>query len=311
MDILISVIVPIYKVEKYITKCIDSIVNQTYKNIEIILVDDGSPDNCGHICDEYAKKDSRIMVIHKQNGGLSSARNAGLDVAKGQYICFIDSDDYMDEKYIEIMAKNIEQVDIVACDFKYVYEVNGNYSDSCLNVENEILEKEKVMLGLFDKKHYLILTVAWNKLYKKTIFDNLRYTEGIIHEDEDIAYKILDKCNKIKVIKDKLYYYLQRESSIMGSINVEKRLVMIDIYKRRTDFFVKKGYSKKIIDLAYYTYISTCLYYIKQLKCHEKKDKAEELENQMKKIKDKNYKKMSVILKVKLFIKSVLLKIRH
>ena len=178
---LISVIVPIYKVEKYLHKCIDSILAQTYTNLEIILVDDGSPDNCGKICDEYAAKDSRIKVIHQPNGGLSAARNAGLDIATGDYIGFVDSDDYiapdMYEKLYNALVKN--DADMAICD----YQRFGNelpYDEMSLTTE--------VITGLqaMEKQNTVIncsFVVAWSKLYKSFIFSNVRFPVGKINED--------------------------------------------------------------------------------------------------------------------------------
>lgn len=144
MDKLISVIVPIYNVEKYLTKCIESIINQTYENLEIILVDDGSPDNCPIICDEYAKRDSRVKVIHKKNGGLSDARNAGLDIATGEYIMFIDSDDFVEIDMMESMMNNMidNNVDLVVCNIKYIYD---NSEKVKYNQKDKVLDKYEAM----------------------------------------------------------------------------------------------------------------------------------------------------------------------
>ena len=258
IDSLITIILPIYKVEKYLAKSIESVINQSYKNLEIILVDDGSPDTCGKICDLYAEKDSRIKVVHKENGGLSSARNSGLDIATGEYICFIDSDDYVDSQYIERLYNEIKSgsFDLVACDFEYVYEKdNSNKKSGLVEKDITIEGREKIISHLLGNKYYLLLTVAWNKIYKRDLFESLRYTNGIIHEDEDIAYKILHKCNNVKIIKDSLYFYLQRESSIMGGSNVDKRSIIIDIYKKRHQFLVENKYSSKILNLSYYKYL--------------------------------------------------------
>ncbi len=250
---LISVIVPIYNVEKYIRKCIDSIINQTYINLEIILVDDGSPDNCGEICDEYAKKDNRIKVIHKQNGGLSSSRNAGLDIAKGEYISFIDSDDYVAENFIEklydVCIKN--EADIAECDFlKFENDVlnenNQEYSCECykpIEMQNKIFTKENVKT-----------IVVWNKLYKKYIYENLRFPEGKINEDEFITYKAFYNCKRnIAVINEKLYYYRFNSESIMGSKFNVKRLDALEALKERKTFYKEKNeeelYEKSV---AYY-----------------------------------------------------------
>lgn len=237
-ETLVSIIIPIYKVEKYINKCVDSVINQTYKNLEIILVDDGSPDECPQICDAYAKKDDRITVIHKLNGGLSSARNAGLDVCKGEYICFVDSDDYVSSSYIEKMYEAIVKykADMVICGVELVDEnynilVNNDYS-----LKPELISKNEVVDRLFEPKN-VPYVVAWNKMYSRKIWDNLRYPLGKIHEDEFVAYDILkNSSNGIYLLDDKLYFYMQRQSSIMGSLQTnEKLLDAVDAMKYRVN----------------------------------------------------------------------------
>ena len=230
---LISVIVPVYKVEKYLHKCIDSILAQTYTNLEIILVDDGSPDNCGRICDEYALKDSRIKVIHQKNGGLSAARNAGLDIATGEYIGFVDSDDYiapdMYEKLYEALIK--AKAEIAICNFAFVdssYRLINEESP----VKNEVLNNN----GIFEKfteKYYWYYVTVWNRLYKAGLFSNLRFEIGKTNEDEFIAHKIFCQCNTVVVTEDTFYYYLKREDSIMGSPVTIKRADGVEgIYNR-------------------------------------------------------------------------------
>ena len=172
---LISIVVPIYKVEKYINKCIESILNQTYKNLEIILVDDGSPDNCGKIADEYAKKDNRIKVIHKKNGGLSDARNAGIDIVKGKYIAFVDSDDYIEKEYIEIMYNAIRtnKVKIVQCGINKVND-DGKVLDSYGYLDNELINSKRIIEEKYTK-YPISNVVAWNKLYSTDLFKDIRY----------------------------------------------------------------------------------------------------------------------------------------
>lgn len=217
MEQLISIIVPVYKVEKYLEKCIESILNQTYKNLEIILVDDGSPDNCPQICDEYAKKDSRIVVIHQKNGGLSNARNTGLDIAKGEYIGFVDSDDYiakdMYESLYNAMKDNCAQISI--CNF---YNVNEKGEKVETEIEDEITEneiifskQEAVKEMLHDK---IIRGYVWTKLFKKDCFETLRFPDGKNYEDVAISIRCFEKADKIVGINKHEYYYLHREDSI-------------------------------------------------------------------------------------------------
>lgn len=240
---IVSIIVPIYKVEPYIRQCINSILNQTYKNLEIILVDDGSPDDCGMICDEYAQKDTRIKVIHKENGGLSSARNAGLEVAKGDFIAFIDSDDYVSENFIKILydlcIKN--NADIAECDF-IKFEIEPE----------ELLKKEKIekftaleMQERIYSNDYVRTIVVWNKLYRREVYKDLRFPDGKINEDEFTTYKAFDKCNKgIVTTNQELYYYRYNENSIMGRKFNAKRLDALDAFEERKEYYREKAYTE-------------------------------------------------------------------
>ena len=179
----ISIIVPIYNVEKYLEKCIKSILSQTYKNLEIILVDDGSPDKCGMICDKYKEIDDRIIVIHQENKGLSGARNTGLKNANGKYVCFIDSDDYINEHMIETLYENLIKTgsDISICDF---FQVKENENIKIKKIENavKIMNKQECLKKLLYHKYKLDI-VTWNKLYKQELFNNIEFPEGKIYED--------------------------------------------------------------------------------------------------------------------------------
>lgn len=214
MEDLITVIVPIYKVEMYLRKCIDSIINQSYKNLEIILVDDGSPDKCGLICDEYATNDSRVHVIHKKNGGLSDARNVALDMASGDYYTFIDSDDYVAEDYLlylyNLAKKNC--ADIAICEYLYITE-----SGKIINhVQNDgkliVMDRERALYELLNSK--LFSNSAWGKLYKKECFSEVRYPYGKLYEDIPTTYKTFLKSNCIVFGALAKYYYLYRSSAI-------------------------------------------------------------------------------------------------
>lgn len=211
---LISIIVPVYNVEKYIHECVDSIINQTYKNIEIILVDDGSPDNCGKICDEYAEKDSRIKVIHKENGGLSDARNCGIDAASGEWLMFVDSDDYIESDMAQKLldAAKKENADMAVCSVT-LFKDNKRYTpDTYFSPEHTVsgiqLLKEKWLNVQF--------VIACNKIYRKELFEGIRYPVGKFHEDEFVIHYLLYKSQKVSIIEDKLYNYRQNEKSITG-----------------------------------------------------------------------------------------------
>lgn len=240
MNSLVSVIVPVYKVEKYLEKCVASIISQTYKNLEIILVDDGSPDNCPNMCDEFAKKDKRIKVIHKENGGLSDARNAGLDIMTGDFVCFVDSDDWVESTYVETMLVEQQKInaDVVACGINLVDEESGEVGiyyklDKTTTFESsEIIEK-------YYNGNGIISGVAWNKLYKKQIFENLRYPKGIVFEDVAIILNVLFQCNKIVILEDTLYNYLDRSGSIMKSAwNHQKLVSKLFMFEQRLDFLI-------------------------------------------------------------------------
>lgn len=220
---LINIIVPIYNVEKYLDKCVRSILNQTYKNIRVILVDDGSPDKCPEMCESYARKDDRIFVIHKKNGGLSSARNSGLDVLfssqfsdKGKYVAFIDSDDYVAEDYIEFLYDMIEknQADIAQCGH-YIEFSEKRRNDKNREHKTIVLSKEEGLESLCYNGVWDV--TAWNKLYKLQILEYVRYPEGRCYEDTATSYLITDKAKRLVVNMEPKYYYVQRYSSIANS----------------------------------------------------------------------------------------------
>ena len=212
---LISVIIPVYKVEEYLARCLDSVIGQTYRELEIILVDDGSPDNCGRICDEYAAKDSRIRVIHKENGGLSDARNAGLDIATGEYIGFVDSDDYIAPDMYEVLMQVLLQTDtdMSMCGMYEVYK--NRTTPSCTGDKIEVLTPtEGLRTCIYEQK---IKMCAWNKLYKKNVFVILRYPKGKIYEDAYIISDLFRVAQSASVIYKPLYYYCLRPMSITQS----------------------------------------------------------------------------------------------
>ena len=209
---LISIIVPVYNVEKYLERCVDSIISQTYKDIEIILVDDGSTDNSGKMCDELTKKDNRIRVFHKKNGGLSDARNYGIDKAKGKYIGFVDSDDFVSEDMCEILYNDIisTNADVAMCNLVDCYgsipKINNTKVQRCLFTPEDAIKC--VMMG----EKVKISTAA--KLYKSKIFNYIKFEKGKTYEDAIIMVELLDRCKKISYNSSQVYYYVHRENSI-------------------------------------------------------------------------------------------------
>jgi len=265
---LISVIVPIYNVEKYLNRCIDSIINQTHRNLEIILVDDGSPDNCPKICDEYAKKDNRIIVIHKKNGGLSSARNAGLDICNGEYVSFIDSDDFISNCFIEILLRVLveNKSDISECKFLKFKENEEqilldtiNEYKNVLTDTSSIFDSRQMQLKLFDfdcVNH----VVVWNKIYKKDIYKGLRFPNGKIHEDEYTTYKAFSNAKTVAIINKELYFYRYVNTSIMGRKFNEKRLDILEAYEEKKEFYRDDNEILKLVVLKYQYLLKKCFF---------------------------------------------------
>lgn len=252
MEKCVSVIVPIYNVEPYLKRAVDSICNQTYSNLEIILVDDGSPDNCGKICDEYAALDARIKVIHKENGGLSDARNAGLDVAGGEYIAFIDSDDYIAADYVAVLLDALQKndADVAMCSYaltssKDIDEAVFDCSDTDDHTRDdsvEVCDRKELLSNLYDANHrdatYFI--VSWNKIYKASLWDGIRFPKGKIHEDEATTYRIYDRAKKGVYLHRPLYGYFSAPDSITRSSFNLKRLDWMDALTDRITFFEEK-----------------------------------------------------------------------
>lgn len=222
---LISIVVPIYNVEKYLRTCIDSILVQTYKNLEIILVDDGSPDRCGVICDEYKEKDQRIMVIHQKNRGLSCARNAGIDIAQGQYIGFVDSDDTIDPQMFEILLNNIQSYDarISICGRKIVDEEGNVSNEKYARQKQMVLDGKSAIIEM--NSHMSFDMAAWDKLYDIELWKDIRYPEGKLSEDFFVIYKLLDKAQKVVWTPKPLYRYLLRNNSISRNIVIKQDFI--------------------------------------------------------------------------------------
>lgn len=225
MQDLITLIVPIYMVEPYLNRCIKSLVTQTYQNLEIILVDDGSKDNCPAICDAWAKKDSRIRVIHRKNGGLSAARNSGIDAAKGEYLAFVDSDDFVSDEFIETLYQACKQTgsQIAQCRYEYVDGDKMTKDKEEVTEPMEVYSGKEMIKGM-SWRDGAYNVVAWNKLYHKSLFESVRYPKGRIHEDEATTHKLFYQAERVAFVYRFLYGYYTGGTSITRDKFSKKRL---------------------------------------------------------------------------------------
>lgn len=241
---LVTVIIPVYNVEKYLERCINSVIKQSYSELEIILVDDGSTDKSYEICKKFALKDSRIKVFHKSNGGLSSARNFGLKMSLGKYIVFIDSDDYISSEMISVLydALTESNSDLAICDF--VKGDNDKYSFIQTNVKIRTLNPKEALECIYLNDHNKLqyVTACW-KLYKRNLFDNIKYPEGKLFEDIYTTHKIYGCCKSIAVVNSALYYYYQRPDSIMNNNYNLKKLDYLGALEERITFFHQLGFA--------------------------------------------------------------------
>lgn len=261
MNELITIVVPVYNVERYLDKCVESIVSQTYKNLEIILVDDGSTDGSGKKCDEWAEKDSRIKVIHKENGGLSDARNKGIDIATGKWIGFIDSDDYIDVTMFEKLYKACIENDckVSSCGFLREFD-DKSRNERWTTKDDMLLDRDGMMEYLYKAA---VGWGAWNKLYDISLFDDVRYPYGKTREDEYTTYKIFCKIDKLYYISECLYFYYQRDDSITGVSFSIKNLDSLEALEQAMEYHKKNG-NKKYYDRALQEYIrDTCEFALK------------------------------------------------
>ncbi len=234
----ISVIVPVYNVEQYVTRCLDSIIQQDMREIEIIVVDDGSTDGSGAICDQYAKVDRRVLVIHQDNQGLSMARNRGIDIARGEYIGFVDSDDWIASDMYSILYENAvrEDADLSMINFYYILPVGEYVPFSKEGTGTKVLE------GVYKVAHNIRTdnNFAWNKLYRRYLFDDIRFPKGKIFEDIFTSYRLVDKANRIVVSAECKYYYYQREGSISSNAFQVSHLDNIEAHIERHRYISEK-----------------------------------------------------------------------
>lgn len=262
-----SIIVPVYNVEDYLDKCLNSIKEQTYKNFEVIIVNDESPDNSQKIIDKYTKKDQRFKCYNKKNGGVSSARNHGLKYVKGDYLIFIDGDDYIDKYLLEKLNKELEKQNYDMIRFSYSkVDESGNIIKE-INIKEENNDKNSVIKEILNNE---LVDVMWLYTYNIDFFkkNKFTFTEGRIHEDYGLILLILSKAKTMKIINYQGYYYVQRENSIMNSITYDK-------LKRRVDDFYyfylihKKELKDNYIDKLLLSFSASCMI----VKCNELNDK--------------------------------------
>ena len=279
---LISVIVPVYRVEEYLERCVKSILSQTYKNLEVILVDDGSPDQCPAICDACAEKDVRVKVIHQENKGLSGARNAGIDAASGEYLAFVDSDDYVSPHFIEELYQLLQDTGcaIGQCRFSYVKGdglVEVGDSAFCIYRGESLMEQ---LYGPEEKATCFV--VAWNKLYRAELFQEtgIRYPEGRIHEDEATTYRLFHEAKKLAFLDRALYGYYTENGGSITSVFSAKRLQWLTAHEERIAFFKKNGY-EKLLPAAYRKLCDACITFY--FRCTEQVKDAEELKKELRK----------------------------
>lgn len=255
---LISIIVPVYKVEDFLDRCVESIINQTYRNLEIILVDDGSPDRCPIMCDGWMKKDKRIKVIHKQNGGLSDARNAGLAIASGEFIGFVDSDDWIAPEMYErlLEALRSDGSAIAACGVEMVWKDETPRRMLTPQI-NCVMDTYEAQLALIEESN--LKQPVWYKLYRRKTIEGILFEKGKYHEDVFWSYQAIGNANKVSIIDYIGYYYWQRAGSIMGAAYSLKRLDVIEAYCNRYEYFKKQF--QKLEQKALCAIWENCIYH--------------------------------------------------
>ena len=248
---LLSIIVPVYDVEHYLPKCIDSILAQTFTDFELILVEDGSPDNCPALCDAAAAKDARIRVIHQKNGGLSAARNAGLDVARGEWIGFVDSDDYIAPEMYETLYQTVQSTgaDLALCDYVAVDETGA----PCPPMHTGLAQQSFTGRELLKNAYDLMVQLAWNKLYRRAIFAQLRYPEGKLNEDLFLIPEVCLQIQKAVVVPKTLYYYVQRDGSIMNGSKTLRHFDAAEAAQRYWECLVENAAYDALADAARFT----------------------------------------------------------
>lgn len=309
---LISVVIPVYNVEKFLNKCVESVAHQTYKNLEIILVDDGSQDNCSTMCDEWKKKDSRVKVIHKENGGLSDARNIGYSVSNGEYISFIDSDDWIDKDFYSLLALELDSgSDIAECAIDWCDE-EGNTIIVKGFSEYKVLSTVEATQTLLREQG--ITQTVWNKIYKRECINGIFFQTGKYHEDNFWTWQIFLKSNRVSVLNKPMYHYVQRKNSIMGEKYSLRRLDALEAeYLCYNNLKNDDNFREIVVN----RFVGTCMYQmqcaLKNLNHTNKKNAIDKIINYIKKSDIKEYKDLLNSIWKKMYLKypSGIAKIRN
>jgi glycosyltransferase involved in cell wall biosynthesis len=293
MTYKVSVIVPIYKVEKYLKRCVESILNQTYTNLEIILVDDGSPDRCGLIIDEFAKHDTRILPLHKENGGLSDARNYGMHYITGYYTVFVDSDDWVDPNFISLLVDQSlkYQSDVVQSAFYYSYPGYFLYDDRFYS-ENDpplLLDNQSLMKELVINER--VKNFAWGKLYRTDLIRDIPFKTSVLFEDVFWAHQVMQRVNRYVILNDPMYFYFQREDSIVSTYTPKNLDILRGLMERHR--FIENHY-KDLIDESYRMLLRTHLIQYNLLLANRIKDKKGQFRKGIRDFIKKNHRQLRV-----------------
>lgn len=284
----VSIIVPVYKVEKYLQRCLDSLLNQSFTDFDLILIDDGSPDKCGEMCEQFADLDERVHVIHQKNGGLSAARNSGIEwsflYSESQWITFVDSDDWVHPQYLHILyeAAMKYKTDISVCAYREISDSMDQTYDIAIDGDDNQWTPEALFI-----RHHVNATVAWGKLYKKECFKTLRYPVGKIHEDEFITYRLLFSQPFVSFTSSQLYYYYINDSGIMKSESMYKRGDALEAYSQQIEFFKNNKY-KRALKISVRAYVGVLCSWISEIKssCPDSKEKVRFQRDLLKKLKN-------------------------
>ena len=288
-NLLVSVILPVYNAYPYLSETLESVIHQTYKHLEILLIDDGSSDGSGDICDEYANKDERIKVVHQVNSGVATARNTGLNILTGEVIAFLDSDDLYDPEYVQTMVSALlqENADLVMCKYsKFSSNSTSNHNNENCNVfpkiESGIYNRSSALCALIDGTidHYL-----WNKVYRKKLWNSIRFPDGHLYEDEDTIFRILDHCEMVYVLDQSLYFYRLHSSSITHSRSLKKTNDRIITWTHITSFVEDNTpgtfTNKQLKESRQFLVIQMVTYYMQLLSEHKEKECGAEVRKKL------------------------------